>query len=52
MMTQSDLFGIMNIEISSLHNDRKVKFQAVRRGSKIKFLLHLFSKAEFEKKKD
>jgi len=52
MMTQSDLFSIVNIEISSLHNDRKVKFQAVRRGSKTKFLLHLFLKAEFKKKKD
>ncbi len=51
-MTQSDLFNIVNIEISSLHNDRKVKFQAVRRGSKTKFLLHLFSEAEFEKGKD
>jgi hypothetical protein len=51
MMTWSDLFGIVNIEISSSHNDRKVKFQAVRRGSKIKFLLHLFSEAEFEKEK-
>jgi len=52
MMTQSDLFDIVNIKISSLHNDRKVKFQAVRRGSKIKFLLHLFSEAEFKKEKD
>jgi hypothetical protein len=42
MMTQSDSSDIVNIEISSLHNDRKVKFQTVRRGSKIKFLLHLF----------
>jgi len=52
MMTWSDSFSIVNIEISSLHNDRKVKFQTVRRGSKIKFLLHLFLKAEFEKGKD
>jgi len=52
IMTWSDLFSIVNIEISSLYNDRKVKFQAVRRGSKIKFLLHLFSKAEFKKEKD
>jgi len=52
MMTQSDLFDIVNIEINSLHNDRKVKFQAVRRGLKIKFLLHLFLKAEFKKEKD
>jgi len=52
MMTQSDSFNIVNIEISSLHNDRKVKFQAVRRGSKIKFLLHLFLKTEFKKEKD
>jgi len=52
MMTWSDSFSIVNIEISSPHDGRKVKFQAVRRGSKIKFLLHLFSEAEFEKKKD
>ncbi len=52
MMTQLDLSDIVNIEISSLHNDRKVKFQAVRRGSKTKFLLHLFLKAEFEKGKE
>jgi len=52
MMTQSDLFDIVNIEISSPHNDRKVKFQAVRRGSKTKFLLYLFSEAEFKKEKD
>jgi len=52
MMTQSDSSNIVNIEISSLHNNRKVKFQTVRRGSKIKFLLHLFSEAEFEKEKD
>ncbi len=51
-MTWSDLFSIVNIEISSLHNDRKVKFQTVRRGLKIKFLLHLFSEAEFKKEKD
>jgi len=52
MMTQSDLSDVVNIKISSLHNGRKVKFQAVRRGSKIKFLLHLFSEAEFKKEKD
>ncbi len=52
MMTQSDLSDIVNIEISSLHNDRKVKFQTVRRGSKIKFLLYLFSETEFKKGKD
>ena len=52
MMTQSDSSDIVNIEISSSHNDRKVKFQAVRRDSKIKFLLHLFSEAEFKKGKD
>ncbi len=52
IMTWSDLFSIVNIEISSLHNSRKVKFQVVRRGSKIKFLLHLFLKAEFKKEKD
>ena len=52
MMTQLNLFSIVNIEISSSHNDRKVKFQTVRRGLKIKFLLHLFSEAEFEKEKD
>ncbi len=52
MMTQLNLFSIVNIEISSSHNDRKVKFQAVRRDSKIKFLLHLFSEAEFKKGKD
>ncbi len=51
-MTWSDLSDIVNIEISSSHNDKKVKFQTVRRGSKIKFLLHLFSKTEFEKEKD
>ncbi len=51
-MTQSDSFDIVNIEISSLHDDRKVKFQAVRRGSKTKFLLYLFSETEFEKEKD
>jgi len=51
MMTQSDSFDIVNIKISSLHNDKKVKFQAVRRGSKTKFLLYLFSKAEFKKEK-
>ncbi len=51
-MSWSDLSGIVNIEISSLHNDRKVKFQAVRRGSKIRFLLHLFLEAEFKKEKD
>ena len=52
MITQSDSFDIVNIEISSSHNDKKVKFQAVRRGLKIKFLLHLFLKAEFKKEKD
>jgi len=52
MMTQSDSSDIVNIEISSLHNDKKVKFQAVRRDSKIKFLLHLFLKTEFKKGKD
>ncbi len=52
MMTQLGSFSIVNIEISSLHNGRKVKFQAVRRGLKTKFLLHLFSKTEFEKGKD
>jgi len=52
MMTQSDSSDIVNIEISSLHNDRKVKFQTVRRGLKIKLLLHLFLKAEFEEEKD
>ncbi len=52
MMTQSDSFSIMNIEISSPHDGRKVKFQAARRGSKTKFLLHLFSEAEFKKGKD
>jgi len=52
MMTWLDSFSIVNIEISSLHNDRKVKFQTVRKGSKIKFLLHLFSKTEFKKEKD
>jgi len=52
MMTRSDSSDIVSIEISSLHDDRKVKFQTVRRGSKIKFLSHLFSEAEFEKKKD
>ncbi len=52
MMTWSDLFDIVNIKISSSHNDRKVKFQIIRKGSKIKFLLHLFSKAEFKKEKD
>jgi hypothetical protein len=51
MMTQSDLFNIVNIEISSLHNDRKVKFQAVRRGSKIKFLLHLFQRLNSRRKR-
>ncbi len=51
-MTQLDLFSIVNIEISSLHNDRKMKFQIIRRGSKIKFLLHLFLKTEFKKGKD
>ena len=52
MMTQLNLSDIVNIEISSSHNDRKVKFQTVRRGLKIKFLLPLFSEAEFEKEKD
>ena len=52
MMTQSDSFSIVNMKISSLHNSKKVKFQAVRRGLKIKFLLHLFLKAEFKKGKD
>jgi len=52
MMSQSDLFSIVNIEISSSHDDRKVKFQTVRKGSKIKFLLHLFSETEFKKEKD
>jgi len=52
MVTQSNSFNIVNIEISSSDNDRKVKFQAVRRGSKIRFLLHLFSEAEFKKGKD
>ena len=52
MMTRSDSSDIVSIEVSSLHDDRKVKFQAVRRGLKIKFLLHLFSEAEFKKEKD
>jgi len=52
MMTRSDSSDIVSIEISSLYDSRKVKFQTVRRELKIKFLLYLFLKAEFKKEKD